>query len=538
MNAQQPRPRLRFLRSDALLLALWTLLSACAGIDTRTDPDAPASTDATTLDANADADADTQGRNAEREADASARSPARCPPGKRCESPTCGPRPSDFTDVRSGSDVGSFRAAQVQRAATPQGLLRWREDLPQPNNVEGTPWCSGVLLSPDLLLTAAHCLSADEHWIPPPGVDTPEDFCQSMEVDFTFERPQPMRLVVARCREVVSLAPNGLDIALLRLVGAPGDVLGWVQLTEGVRVGDEVLIISNPLGMPKVASHGSVLRVAGGVQRDLCPSDFGSSGAPVFGLDGYVHAVRTAGSPSGCIAPLGTPITESVIVQRSNIAVTANAVLAALPWLRSLAPPPGPRDPGDAGATCDGGTQCGGACIDASTHPLHCGRCDNACPAGNTCVRGRCEQSCAPPRAACGGRCVDTRSDPSHCGACGRACSASSGQVTWCTNGACESSCAAWRADCDGSLANGCEVDLRADTGNCGRCGQACSTLNGEPGCAQGTCRVGRCSPNFADCNLSSRDGCEVNLLSDILGCGACGHRCAGSQRCMAGACR
>jgi len=45
------------------------------------------------------------------------------------------------------------------------------------------------------------------------------------------------------------------------------------------------------------------------------------------------------------------------------------------------------------------------------------------------------------------------------------------------------------------------------------------------------------CTAGFADCNGDPADGCEVNLETDGLACGACGHSCLGGS-CSGGACQ
>ncbi|MBI5489361.1 MAG: hypothetical protein HY905_18660 [Deltaproteobacteria bacterium] len=45
----------------------------------------------------------------------------------------------------------------------------------------------------------------------------------------------------------------------------------------------------------------------------------------------------------------------------------------------------------DDGCSCGSGeTDCGGVCVDLLFDELHCGTCDSACPAGQTCLRGTC----------------------------------------------------------------------------------------------------------------------------------------------------
>src|SRR5438876_691503 len=91
---------------------------------------------------------------------------------------------------------------------------------------------------------------------------------------------------------------------------------------------------------------------------------------------------------------------------------------------------------------------------------------------------GVCIGANCPPRcgelAECSEACVDLKADADNCGACGTRCAFAHGAAA-CSNGVCTlGTCAQGYADCDGRPANGCEVDLLADTGHCGTCANAC----------------------------------------------------------------
>lgn len=86
---------------------------------------------------------------------------------------------------------------------------------------------------------------------------------------------------------------------------------------------------------------------------------------------------------------------------------------------------------------------------------------------------------------SCGGSCVDTQTDVRHCGACGAACAPANATGS-CTAGACGvASCNPGFANCDGVASNGCEVNLANSSANCGTRGRACGVGM--------TCRFGRC---------------------------------------------
>ena len=93
-------------------------------------------------------------------------------------------------------------------------------------------------------------------------------------------------------------------------------------------------------------------------------------------------------------------------------------------------------------SSCGDLTLCGGACVDLNTNASHCGRCNNACPPRpNTtpaCAAGGCVTTCTGTFGDCDGSAVtgcesDLQTSAQHCGACNRACAA--GQT--CAAGTC-----------------------------------------------------------------------------------------------------
>ncbi len=151
----------------------------------------------------------------------------------------------------------------------------------------------------------------------------------------------------------------------------------------------------------------------------------------------------------------------------------------------------------------------------------------------------RFNNACASPNLACGNVCVDPGNDVNACGGCGLACSNNHITTTMCTGGTCNGTCDAGFADCDANKqTNGCETNTGSDTSNCGGCGLTCSTNHmATDVCTGGTCN-GTCAAGFADCNNNKQtDGCEVNLNADTGNCGACGHACTAGQACTNGTC-
>jgi hypothetical protein len=127
-------------------------------------------------------------------------------------------------------------------------------------------------------------------------------------------------------------------------------------------------------------------------------------------------------------------------------------------------------------AAASGGCEtCGGTeCVALASDPLHCGACNQACPAGVACINGAC--SCPGGTELCGSSCVDVATNAQNCGKCGSLCAAK--QV--CLQGKCASGCGPLM-QCGTSCA-----DVETDANNCGACGTKCGA--GEA-CVNGACQ-------------------------------------------------
>jgi hypothetical protein len=203
-------------------------------------------------------------------------------------------------------------------------------------------------------------------------------------------------------------------------------------------------------------------------------------------------------------------------------------------------------------ATCPG-TE--GLCTtDTSRDVKHCGSCDTACPrppnvfhATAVCTGGKCALACDELYADCNksekdGCETSTSDDPKNCGTCGNVCK--DGDICW--RGAC--GCPSGYTQCG----DDCKL-LDSDRDNCGACGQLCRAPARDnpawlcgPGltppntlwtCASAACILD-CKPYFGNCNTDlCADGCEIDLKTDRLNCGACGNACEANQDCVEGTC-
>ncbi|MGE3636054.1 MAG: hypothetical protein AB7P00_39495 [Sandaracinaceae bacterium] len=177
------------------------------------------------------------------------------------------------------------------------------------------------------------------------------------------------------------------------------------------------------------------------------------------------------------------------------------------------------------------GTTCPAGVCDGSGG---CSMCGGICPmrpnATTTCG-GSCGYVCLTGFADCNAGAADgceinTTMDTGNCGGCGNACPSRANANTTCMSSACGYSCFPNFADCNGSSADGCEIDTAVDILHCGACPNVCPTrANATTTCASGSCGF-TCNGTFGDCNTNPADGCEIDTSNNLSHCGFCGNAC------------
>jgi V8-like Glu-specific endopeptidase len=154
-------------------------------------------------------------------------------------------------------------------------------------------YCSGTLISADMFLTAGHCVDST----------TVGDF-----VAFNYERAAGSTALLTqahfRISAVLEDALGGVDYAIVRLEGSPGNTFGFAAVAPAdPAVGAALTIIGHPAAAPKKIEAGTARSLSGNnLSYGNIDTLGGSSGSGVLDSQGRVVGVHTNG---GCTATGG-----------------------------------------------------------------------------------------------------------------------------------------------------------------------------------------------------------------------------------------
>lgn len=245
----------------------------------------------------------------------------------------------DSQDVEMYDGTLGVSQAFVNTHQRPVGVIRWNSNLASiysnPGNVAGVRWCTGTLISDDLFLTAGHCFDqTGGGWSRPrvngtTNIIPPEEIATNMSVEFDYQRnaagvlKTPVSVAVV---ELVEYRLGGLDFAIARLAGAPGQTWGVTRLASiDANVGDMLCLIQHPAGNPKRIEAGPLTSFDGDrIRYGDIDTLGGSSGSGILrALDGCLVGVHTNG---GCDAAM----------TGSNFGVRVGRLLEVSPTLQAL----------------------------------------------------------------------------------------------------------------------------------------------------------------------------------------------------------
>ncbi len=195
-------------------------------------------------------------------------------------------------------------------------------------DIDGTGFCTGALISPTLVLTAAHCLfdKVTNQRIDPARIE----FLAGWRLGHALAYRAAQRTVVHPSYEYgdgSSVTRVRHDIALIEL-RQPIRNTSVIPFETGDRPtrGEEVGVVSyahDRAEAPSLQEVCSVMARQAGILVMSCNVDFGASGAPIFSFDGerprIVSVVAAKAEMHGQRVALGTALEQSLELLQAEL---------------------------------------------------------------------------------------------------------------------------------------------------------------------------------------------------------------------------
>jgi V8-like Glu-specific endopeptidase len=224
---------------------------------------------------------------------------------------------SGLRDLRTGEDAAPWEAV---------GRL----------DIGGKGFCTGTLIAPDLVLTAAHCLYDRATGTPVEAsrIEFRAGFRNGWSAATRMAR-RAMPHPTYHFDPSAGAAESRNDLALVELdqpIGTSG--VHAFEIAPEVGAGAEVSVVSYAVGRaeaPSLQNSCGVLGQERGVFVLTCEVDHGSSGAPIFQMDGSIARIVSVVSAKGQLGGRRVALGTSLTVPLAELRAAFDAEASGLP---------------------------------------------------------------------------------------------------------------------------------------------------------------------------------------------------------------
>ncbi|MGO7334231.1 trypsin-like serine peptidase [Rhizobium leguminosarum] len=232
----------------------------------------------------------------------------------------------DFQSPDTSDQISGITDTMKESTAR---LIVGQNSFPLEKNLPSkTPdWCTGFMVGPKLLMTASHCIKSKSA------------SCPQIVALFGYGLNVSEKITAYRCSKI-SYYNAYIDTAIVELDGTPADIAIASLAFRPVVFGEALKVVQHPYGAVRLVSADGACKVMninaaarpshGGLDHALldgvafthgCDTVNGSSGSPIFAIDGLVVGIHQGGDRAENTGLKIEVVLSCIKIQSNNVII-------------------------------------------------------------------------------------------------------------------------------------------------------------------------------------------------------------------------